>query len=519
MHEYYRNTAWQHPANNHEERGPEEMTIRKPILCTLILAADALTVAAQSGPAYPSSYSITTPKPISSAEGTTTPSAQATQRQNPYLGSVPAKSTGTTIRLSLQDGITRGLRYNLGLVESEHASSDVRAERLRALSALLPQISATARWAFESISYQEIGLKLPPVPGMPALPATSGGFGYQDVRVAISQRLFDLELRQRFQARKEDERASALNVKDARDVVVLAVGTAYFQVVASVARVETAKAQLAAAQEFDQLTADRVKSEVSPEIESLRAQVERQSAEQRLTNVSNQLEIDKLTFGRITGLAIDQDFELTDEPSPVRFADMTLEVATAEALRGRADLASAEAAVRAAQSTLRAERAQRLPVVSLIANYGGGGRNVGSLNQVYELGGAISVPLYTGGRISADIGQAQADLERRRAEYEDLRGRIAYDVRVAWLDVSASNSSVQVAEKNRALAKRALVQSGDRYTNGVTNYLEVVQAQEAIAAANENYIQSLYSLNVATISLARAMGAAETRLPQLLGGK
>jgi outer membrane protein TolC len=354
---------------------------------------------------------------------------------------------------------------------------------------------------------------------MPALPATSGGFGYQDVRVAISQRLFDLELRQRFQARKEDERASALNVKDARDVVVLAVGTAYFQVVASVARVETAKAQLAAAQEFDQLTADRVKSEVSPEIESLRAQVERQSAEQRLTNVSNQLEIDKLTFGRITGLGIDQDFELTDEPSPVRFADMTLEVATAEALRGRADLASAEAAVRAAQSTLRAERAQRLPVVSLIANYGGGGRNVGSLNQVYELGGAISVPLYTGGRISADIGQAQADLERRRAEYEDLRGRIAYDVRVAWLDVSASNSSVQVAEKNRALAKRALVQSGDRYTNGVTNYLEVVQAQEAIAAANENYIQSLYSLNVATISLARAMGAAETRLPQLLGGK
>jgi outer membrane protein TolC len=161
-----------------------------------------------------------------------------------------------------------------------------------------------------------------------------------------------------------------------------------------------------------------------------------------------------------------------------------------------------------------------LPVLSLTANYGGGGTNVGSLNQVYEVAGAISVPFYTGGRIRADIGQAQADLERRRAEYEDLGGRIAYDVRVAWLDVSASNSSVQVAEKNRALAERALAQSGDRYINGVTNYLELVQAQEAVAAANENSIQSLYSLNVATISLARAMGAAETRLPQLVqGGK
>ncbi|HVO58424.1 MAG TPA: TolC family protein, partial [Dongiaceae bacterium] len=280
-----------------------------------------------------------------------------------------------------------------------------------------------------------------------------------------------------------------------------------------------AKAQLAAARELDQLTANRVKSEVSPEIEALRAQVERQSTEQWLTNVTNRLEIDKLTFARITGLAIDQQFELSDKPSPVRLERMALDTATVEALHGRADLASAEASVHAAESTLRAEKAQRLPVLSFNANYGGGGRNAGNLNQVYELAGAISVPLYTGGRISADIGQAQADLERRRAEYQDLRGRIAYDVRVAWLDVNASKSSVQVAENNRALADRALSQSRDRYTNGVTNYLEVVQAQEAVAAANENYIQSLYSLNVATLALARAMGAAETRLPQLMGGK
>jgi outer membrane protein TolC len=495
------------------------MATKQPIFSIAILAAGVLVASAQTGP-NASGYSIATPKPISPAEGTTTPSAQATQRQNPYLGSAPAKSTGTTIAISLQDAIARGLRYNLGLVESEHAASDVRADRLRALAALLPQVSATARAAYESISYQEIGLKLPPIPGLPALPTTSGGFGYQDVRVGVSQPLFDRELRERYQARKHDEQASALSIKDARDVVVLAVGTAYFQVVASAARVETVKAQLAAARESDQLTANRVKSEVSPEIESLRAQVERQSSEQRLVNVTNQLEIDKLTFARITGLAIDQQFELTDKPSPVRLAGMTLEATTEQALRGRADLASADAAVRAAESTLRAEKAQRLPVLSLAANYGGGGKNVGSFNQVYEVAGVISVPLYTGGRISADIGQAQADLERRRAEYEDLRGRIAYDVRVAWLDVSASQSSVRVAENNRALADRALVQSRDRYANGVTNYLELVQAEEAVAASNENYIQSLYSLNVATISLARAMGAAETRLPQLLqGGK
>ena len=196
----------------------------------------------------------------------------------------------------MQDAIARGLRYNLGLVESEHGSSDVCAERLRALSALLPRLSATATQAFEDISYREIGLKLPPIPGVPGTSADQ-----RRVRISgCAGRLVAAVGRPgTTEARKHDEQASALSVKDSRDVVVLAVGTAYFQV-ASAARVETASAQVASAQELDQLTANRVKNEVSPEIDSLRAQVERQYIEQRLTDAINQPEIDKLTFARIT---------------------------------------------------------------------------------------------------------------------------------------------------------------------------------------------------------------------------
>ncbi len=102
----------------------------------------------------PLTYSVTTPRPISPAEGTTTPSAQAAQRQNPYLGSVAGRSTGTRIELSLSAAIERGLRYNLGLVETNQASADVHAERLRAFSALLPQLTANGRQAYESISFK-----------------------------------------------------------------------------------------------------------------------------------------------------------------------------------------------------------------------------------------------------------------------------------------------------------------------------------------------------------------------------
>ena len=118
-------------------------------------------------------------------------------------------------------------------------------------------------------------------------------------------------------------------------------------------------------------------NEVSPEIDSIRAQVERQSAEQRLTNAANQLEKDKLTLARIIGMAVDQDFILTDSLASHPTVVMTGEAAVEEALRSRADLRSAEASVCAAEFTLRAQKAQRLPVVSLTADYGGGGTNIG----------------------------------------------------------------------------------------------------------------------------------------------
>src|SRR6202521_5860530 len=319
----------------------ETRPARSRTLLSALLLASSLVAWGQTP--SPLGYSVATPRPISPAEGTTNPSALDTQRQNPYLGSVPSKNTGTRIELSLKGALDRGLRYNLGLIESNQASADVRAQRLRALSALLPQLSAQGRQGYENLSYKEIGLKLPPIPGLPSLPPTSGGFGYEDARVSLTQSLYNAELRNRYQARKSDEQASILSIQDSRDVVVFAVGTAYLQVIASAARVETAKAQLASAGELDRQTANRVKSEVSPEIDSLRAQVERQSAEQRLTNVTNQLEKDKLTLARIIGLAIDQEFGVTDPLSYHPLTGITNETATGDALRSRADLRSAEA--------------------------------------------------------------------------------------------------------------------------------------------------------------------------------
>jgi outer membrane protein TolC len=196
----------------------------------------------------PASYSISTPRPINPAASSTNPSALATQGQNPYLGSTPTGTvTDQEISLSLQQAVERGLRYNLGLIESSQATAEVRAQRLRALSTLLPNLSVKGEQAFEDLSLKEIGFKLPAIPGVPGLPATTGPFNYQDARVSLAQSAYSQELHDRYRAQKSTEQASAFNTRDARDVVVYAVGVTYLQVVASAARVETAKAQLASA--------------------------------------------------------------------------------------------------------------------------------------------------------------------------------------------------------------------------------------------------------------------------------
>jgi outer membrane protein TolC len=247
--------------------------------------------------------------------------------------------------------------------------------------------------------------------------------------------------------------------------------------------------------------------------------VARQTAEQRLITATNDFEKDKLTLARITGIPIEQKFTITDAPAYRPLVATTEDSAIAEALQSRADLRSAQVNVQAAEYSLRAQKGQRLPVVSLQANYGGAGVNIGNFSQVYGLAASVSLPIYTGGRIRADIDQAQANMARRQAEYEDLQGRIAYDIRVAWLDLQASDSSVKVAQRNQTLAERASEQSRDRYSNGVTNYLEVLQAQEAVTVSSENYVQSVYSFNVAKMALARAMGVAESRFDDFFGGK
>jgi outer membrane protein TolC len=492
-------------------------TILTAMLVAFSLASVGQTTDNAGGGASPAFGSIATPRPINPATDTTNPSARVTQTLNPYLGSTPeGKVVDGEIRISLEDAIARGLRFNLGLIDSQQADAGVRAEREHALSLLLPQISARAQQSYEQLSFKALNIKLPPRAGF-QLPPTSGGFGYSEGDILAHSAVVNLELWNRYKEQRALESASALSTKDARDIVVYAVGTAYFQVLASEARLATAHAALASAQELNDQVADQYKSEVSPEIDALRARVELRTAGQRVVDATNDLEKDKLTLDRVTGIPLAQKWTAGREYGYTALPNQGDETQRAE--ETRADVASAKQETLAAELSVKAARDERLPQVSFDGSYGGGGANPANYNQVYAVQGTVSVPLFTSGRIRSDKHAAEAALVQRRAAYRDIQGRADYDVRIARLDAQSSDSAVKVAAENRTLAERALTQSKDRFSNGVTNYLEVLEAEEALVAANENYIASLFSYNVAKISLARAMGSAETRLPAFFGAQ
>jgi len=449
---------------------------------------------------------IATPRPAPPTQG-----AILSRSPSPFLGSVPqGTATADELTLSLGDAIERGLQANLGAIGADLDARVAEAQRQRALSALLPQITGTVRQFKGEVALVTFGFELP------GLPPVIGPFSYQDARVSVNQQILNFEALRNYQAARESARAAHLSAADARDVVVLAVGAAYFQLVADQARVETGEAQLKASQALDQLAAHQVEAGVVPSIDSLRARVQRQTDEQRLTVSRATLEKDKLGLARAIGLPPGQRFRVTTAVAYQPWAGPGEDKALALAYQSRNDYKSAEAALHAAELAWRAVRDDRLPTVGVSADYGRVGKTLSSTDGTFTLNAAVSVPIWNSGRSAAAETQAEATLERRKAELADYKARLDAEIRSAFLDLQAAQASVEVAEKTVTLADQALTQAQDRFQNGVTNNVEVVLAAQSVAAAHENYIASLFSHNFSKLSLLRAMGLAEQGVKQYL---
>jgi outer membrane protein TolC len=300
---------------------------------------------------------------------------------------------------------------------------------------------------------------------------------------------------------------------------VLAVGYNYLLAIADDARIDTAQAQVKSAQALYDQADEQVKAGTSPAIDALRAQVELKTRQQQLIQARNNYAIQKLTLARVIGLAPGQQYELTDKSPYAPLERMTVEEAEQKAYASRSDYQAALAQVRAAEDSRRAATAEHYPTLSASADFGvAGAYDTLHTNGVFDVRGTLNIPIFAGGKTHGDVLQAEAQLRQSRERLENLRAQIDSDIRTALLNLESSSEQVAVAKDNIDLAEQTLTQSRDRFAAGVTDTVEVVQAEEQVASAHENYISSLYDYNYAKISLARALGLAEEGVKEYFKG-
>jgi outer membrane protein TolC len=455
--------------------------------------------------------SIETPRLFDPSNNTTNPSALSVQSQNPFLGSVPGgQADGSPLHLTLKQAIAMALRANLGLIDSNVGDDVARARHLRALSVVLPQLMAESQIALQTYDLSTIGasnLKLP---------NRDGPFNYGNASVSLRQQVLDMSAIHTIRERAQEEQASAETLRDARNIVVLAATSAYLAAASDGSRVSAAQAELDAAKATAQLLRDRVDRELSPEIDSIRSDVAEETAQQRLTLITVHTEEDKLALGRIIGVPANTSIVIDDTLDFSALPTTDAGDLETEATTHRADFAAAKRREAAEGEHVQAATSERLPTINVAASFGGGGKNLGAFYDQYSVQANLQVPIFTGGRIKSDIQEARAERTRAQSETQDLHQRILFDIRTAQLNLAGAATSVSVAQKNLALAERGLKQSKDRFEAGMTLAQEVLDSQQAVADAKDNYIRSVYEHNLAKLMLIRATGTAEEQVGQYI---
>ena len=160
---------------------------------------------------------------------------------------------------------------------------------------------------------------------------------------------------------------------------------------------------------------------------------------------------------------------------------------------------------------------QRLPTLAVNGFYGVLGETTGLYHGVFTAEGSLKFPIF---REAAQRGEQEtidAQLQQARDQEGDLRGNIEAQVRTSLLDVETASQLVKVARSNVDLAQQELTDARERFSAGVTDSLEVVDAEAAVTGSQAQLVSALYQFNVAKVNLARGTGLLQFHYRTFLG--
>jgi outer membrane protein TolC len=420
---------------------------------------------------------------------------------------LPANPPGNTLRLTLEQSVALALKQNptqqIAVLTAAESVQDKNITR----SDLLPQ--ANMRLAD---SANRVNLKAQfggeSFPGLP-FPGHLGPYQVFAAGPAFGSSILDLSLWKRYQASGSAVDASKANSLSTREQVILLVVSQYIGTLRAVANVEASKSRVELAQALYDQAADLQKEGVGTGIDTLRANVELQNEKQRLIEAENDREVSLYGLSKLLNLDPRQKVELADSLSFFETPQPEVEASIDAALAGRQEWKAVLAEEKVVHYQKQVSQFSRLPSLRFDGYWTELGTSVNNVIPTYQYQASVNFPLFTSGRIHAEITKADLEVQKLEQQKADLRNQIALDVKTSLLNLASARSEVQVANLGVDLAKEEVSQARDRFRAGVANNIEVISAQDSLARANDNQILALYRFNQARADFARAVGQME----------
>ncbi len=419
---------------------------------------------------------------------------------------LPENPPSQVLRLTLDQAVGLALKQNPTAQIAVLTAAQSEQDKNIARAALLPEVSLSIK---EQAQRQNILAQFGGKRIFPGIPGHIGPYGVFSAGASGDSPIFDLSLYRRLQAARATANASKADSLSTREQVILLVVSQYIGTLRAVADVQASQSRVDLAQALYDQAADLQKEGVGTGIDTLRANVELQNEKQRLIEAQADQERSVYGLSRLLNLDPRQAVELSDSLSFFDTPQPQVDASIEEGLESRQEWKALEAQIRAAGYQKKAARDSRLPSLRFDGTWAQLGTTPSQVIPTYTYEGSVNMPLFTGGRIHAEIVRADLEIRKLEQQQEDLRNQIALDVKTALINLTSARNEVQVANLGVQLAKEEVEQARDRFKAGVANNIEVISAQDSLSRANDNQIAALYRFNQARADLARSTGQME----------
>jgi outer membrane protein len=418
----------------------------------------------------------------------------------PLLGA-DIETTRQPLKLTLRDALQLALKQNPEVQIGALNLAESRQDEAIARSGLLPQVNFQA---MEQVSRENIQAWFGT--GFPGLPEHIGPFETFQAGAHFAAPIFDLTLWRRWRASRELVQASRAQAESLREQYAALVVSQYLGSLRSSASVQAAKSRLDLAQALYEQAEDLQNSGVGTGIDTLRANVELQHEKQNLIMAQTSLETSLYALAHLLNLHAGQPVELADSIRFFETPSIEVDASLEAAYHNRPEMQALHAQDRRLDLEAQAVRAQRLPAGHFEGFWAYLGLSPASVIPTYSYEASISIPLFTGGQIGAELARAEIERRKNAKLEQEQRNAIALEVLTAIAQLEAARQQVNVANLTVQLASEEVNQARDRFQAGVGNNIEVVQAQDVLARANDDQILALYSYNQSRADLAHATG-------------